>query len=145
MLGLTLSAAKASFFDREKVKNAIDADTRKVLSKFGAYVRQRAKTSIRKRRGISRPGMPPHSHVGLLRKLILFAFDEGRRSVVIGPVLLRPGSQVPSLLEYGGETTIFHAKSKRRRKARYRARPYMRPAFEAELKNLPDIWKRSIR
>ncbi len=143
MIAMTFQAAKQGFFDRAKVKNAVDADTRRVLSKFGAFVRQRAKTSIRKRKGTSPPGSPPHSHTGLLRKFILFAYDADRKSVVIGPTLLREGSQAPRLLEHGGTTVIAHRGPKRR--ARYRPRPYMRPAFQAEQVRLPGLWKNSIR
>jgi hypothetical protein len=60
---MTFQAAKGSFFDRAKVKNAVDAGTRRVLSRFGAFVRTRARTSIRKRKGTSPPGGPPHAHV----------------------------------------------------------------------------------
>lgn len=144
MLGLSLKAAKSSFFDRERVIKAADAGTRQVLSKFGAYVRQRARHSIRKRKGVSPIGGPPHSHVGLLRKFILFAWDSGSKSVVIGPTLLRPTSDAPSLLEYGG-TRRTRDRTGRPVSQRYRARPYMGPAFEAEKSRLPDLWKNSIR
>jgi hypothetical protein len=50
----TFQAAKQGFFDRAKVKNAVDAGTRRVLSRFGAFVRTRARTSIRKRKGTHR-------------------------------------------------------------------------------------------
>ena len=92
MLGMTFQAAKGGFFNRDKVMRSVDAGTRKVLSKFGAFVRQRARTSIRKRKGTSPPGSPPYSHVGLLRKFILFAYDPQRKSVVIGPTLIRAES-----------------------------------------------------
>jgi len=143
MFDMKLETAKRGFFDRERVKRSVDAATRRVLSKFGAFVRQRAKTSIRKRKGISPPMHPPYSHVGLLRQFIFFAYDEERKSVVIGPTLLRSGSEVPRLLEYGGETTIKkHGKALL---ARYRPRPYMRPAFEEEESNLTALWRNSVR
>ncbi|MCL4743749.1 MAG: hypothetical protein KJZ54_16250, partial [Phycisphaerales bacterium] len=66
---------KQMFFDRPKVRRAVDAARRKVLSKAGAFIRQTARTSIRKRKGSSKPGNPPHSHVGLLRRFILFGYD----------------------------------------------------------------------
>ena len=59
MIRMTFQAAKQGFFDRAKVKNAADAGTRRVLSRFGAFVRTRAKTSIRKKKGTSPPGSPP--------------------------------------------------------------------------------------
>jgi hypothetical protein len=143
MIGMTFQAAKGGFFDREKVKRSVDSGTRRVLSRFGAFVRQRARTSIRKRKGTSPPGSPPYSHVGLLRKFILFAYDPQRKSVVIGPTLTKAGSQAPRLLEYGGEVVIEDRGKKRL--ARYRPRPYMRPAFEAEKSQLPALWRNSIR
>lgn len=68
MINLTFKEAKAGFFDRARVMEAVDKATKKVLSRFGAYVRTRAKTSIRKGRGrTSEPGRPPYSHVGTSR------------------------------------------------------------------------------
>ena len=143
MLGFDLKTAKGMFFDRAAVLAKVDGATRRVLSKFGAFVRQRAKSSIRKRRAISEPGQPPSSHVGLLKRLIFFAFDPNRKSVVIGPTLLRPGSKAPKLLEHGGDTTFDTAKGKQ--PARYRPRPFMGPAFAAEEPRLPDLWKNSVK
>ena len=142
MLKLTLKEAKANFFDRTKVQRAVDVAERKVLSRFGAFVRQRARHSIRKRRKVSKPGKPPHSHVGLLRNGILFAYDSHRKSVVIGPVLLRLGSPVPALLEYGG----YGRRSKNRsgKSAYWRARPYMRPAMAKELRRMPGLFRNSL-
>jgi hypothetical protein len=140
---MTFQAAKQGFFDRAKVKNAVDAGTRKVLSRFGAFVRQRARTSIKKRKGTSPPGSPPYSHTGLLRKFILFAFDPQSKSVVIGPTMIREGSQAPRLLEHGGDTILETRRGRKR--ARYRPRPFMGPAFEAEKPQLPALWQNSIR
>ena len=143
MIALTFSAIKQGFFDRDKVKRSADAGTRKVLSRFGAFVRQRAKTSIKKRKGTSPPGGPPFSHTGLLRKFILFGYDPARKSVVIGPTLIREGSVAPRLLEHGGDTTLETRKGSRR--AYYRRRPFMGPAFAAEQDKLPALWQNSVR
>lgn len=143
MIGMTFQAAKGGFFDRDKVMRSVDAGTRKVLSKFGAFVRQRAKTSIRKRKGTSPPGQPPHSHVGLLRRFILFAYDPQRKSVVIGPTLTKEGSPAPRLLEHGGDAVIEDRGKARH--ARYRPRPFMQPAFAAEQPRLPVLWRDSVR
>jgi hypothetical protein len=142
MIGIKID--KSMFFDRAKVATAVDKGVRKVLSKFGAFVRTTAKHSIRKRKTISQPGQPPSSHVGLLRKLIYFGYDANRRSVVIGPTPLRGQAEAPPLLEYGGRTRIKNRKGKVV-SANYRARPFMGPAFEAEQKKLPSIWASSIK
>ena len=53
MIGMKLKAAKGLFFDRGAVLRATTAAERRVLSRFGAFVRQRARTSIRQRKGIA--------------------------------------------------------------------------------------------
>lgn len=99
------------FFDRKLVQDKVDAARIRNLSKIGAFVRTRARRSIRKRKGASKPGNPPHSHVGLLREGILFAYDNDSGGVVVGPRKLNQVSvvngqfrsgTVPEILEYGG-------------------------------------------
>ncbi len=124
-------------------QGAVDAGTRRVLSRFGAFVRTRARTSIRKKKGTSPPGSPPHSHVGLLRKFILFAYDPQRKSVVIGPTLTKESSPAPRLLEHGGDAVIEDRGKARH--VRYRRRPFMQPALEAEKPKLSALWRDSVR
>jgi hypothetical protein len=85
----------------------------------------------------SRPGEPPRSPTGLYRDTILFAYDQGTHSTVVGPVALngRQGRDVPHTLEEGGRTeyrgnTIFIA-----------ARPHMRPALAKETSKLPQLFE----
>ena len=141
MIGMV---TKEMFFDRLKVTRAVDSGVRKVLSKFGAFVRTGARHSIRKRKAVSQPGQPPSSHVGLLRRLIYFGYDANRRSVVIGPTPLRGTAEAPPLLEYGGRTRLKSRKGKVV-SATYRARPFMGPAFEREKAKLPALWAGSVK
>jgi len=136
---------KQLFFDSPKVVRAVDRTTRRVLSKFGAFVRRTARSSIRKRKRISEPGSPPSSHSGLLKKFIFFGYDPQKRSVVIGPERLtqRGRGEAPHLLEYGGTGSV-QRKGKRRR-AKVRARPFMGPAFEKEEPKLAAMWRDSIK
>ena len=131
------------FFDAPAVRRAVDAAKRRELSRAGAFIRQRAKTSIRQRKGISRPGDPPHSHAGDLRRLIFFAWDRVSDSVVVGPLPFKAG-EAPSLLEFGGRAVRADRRGKRRR-VRYRKRPFMGPALEAELPQLPARFRNSVR
>lgn len=145
MIGMV---TKQMFFDRSKVRKRTDAETRRVLSRFGAYVRTTAKHSIRKRKRISDPGEPPSSHTGLLRRFIFFGYDRDRRSVVIGPMRLNQKvGDAPAALEYGGTSTVVEGLRGRRRKRRIRisARPYMGPAFEQEKPKLPAMWRDSVK
>jgi len=133
------------FFDRKAVTGKVDKTTRKVLSRFGAFVRRTARGSIRKRKKPSPPGTPPSSHVGLLKKFIFFGYEPQKRSVVIGPVRLTQNNrgEAPRLLEYGGLGKVIQFGLPRI--ANIRARPFMGPAFEKELPQVPAMWKNSIR
>jgi hypothetical protein len=139
-----LTAIKSAFFDSARVKKELDSGTRKALSRIGAFVRRRAKSSIRKRKAISEPGRPPSSHAGHLRNLIYFAYDPKAKSVVVGPVPFKgkPATTglVPGILERGG-TTTRKLSSGQGRTLRYRARPYMAPALEAERPHFTDAFK----
>jgi len=136
---------KQMFFDSKAVRSAVDRTTRRVLSRFGAFVRRTARSSIRKRKRTSRPGQPPSSHTGLLRRFIFFGYEPAKRSVVIGPARLsRQGrGEAPHLLEYGGSTKVEH-RGKRRR-TEVRPRPFMQPAFDKEQPKLAAMWRDSVR
>lgn len=152
---MNFKSALSGFFDRKKVFNAVDKATRRVLSRFGAFVRQTAKSSIRRRKSISKPGSPPTSWTGLLKKFLFFSFDRSKRSVVIGPARLNKSSNdAPELLEHGGRAKRLtrqgrdrngRNRNKRSRSVRYHARPYMGPAFQKEQKQLPKLWRNSVR
>ena len=132
------------FFDSPKVMAAVDAGTRKVLSRFGAFVRRTARQGIRRRRRSSLPGTAPTNQTGLLKSFIFFSYDPAARSVVIGPERL--GSKdgtVPRLLEHGGRTTI--RRGGKRIRVRIAPRPYMGPAMQKELPALPAMWRSSVR
>ena len=133
------------FFDKKAVRDKVDAGTRRVLSKFGAFVRRTARSSIRKRKKTSQPGSPPSSHIGLLKTFTFFGYGPAKRSVVIGPVRLsqKGRGEAPSLLEYGGTTKVEHRGNRKR--AKVRPRPFMGPAFEKEQPKLPAMWRDSVR
>ena len=139
------------------------------LSKAGAFIRQRAKTSIRKRKQTAKPGSPPSSHRGTLRDLILFQYDENTESVVIGPQLFGSHTTptVPNLLEFGGEVngagkTIYVTNEVGRDangkfvsggkkkieisgKLKFHQFPFMQPALDAEMDNFPGLFEGVVR
>ena len=133
---------KSAFFDRAAVQAAMDVATLKTLSRFGAFVRRRAQTSMRRTGAVSQPGSPPSSHAGQLRDLLYFAWDGSSRSVVIGPTPFKD-VVAPKLLEEGG-TIIDRLRGRSVRKV-YRTRPFMKPAFDAELAKMPQGFKDSAR
>ncbi len=145
MIGMDI---KRIFFDRKAVTGAADRTSRRVLSKFGAFVRRTARSSIRKRKRASSPGEPPSSRTGLLKRFIFFGYDRTKQSVVIGPQKLNQKiGDAPEALEYGGISTVVEGLkgNKRKRKVKIAARPYMGPAFEKERPQLPAMWRDSVK
>jgi hypothetical protein len=144
---------KNFFFDRAAVTDRLPPAERQALAKVGAFVRRRAKSSLKYGKRSSPPGRPPTVHktsgfnrkkaakgvttrqpASPLRELLYFAYDRDRRSVVIGPALFRGkagGGVVPAVLEYGGGDVSPH--------------PYMRPALAAESPNAAPTFKDLIR
>ena len=151
------SVKTTQFFDRPHVLKKLDAFERLWLGRIGAFTRRTARSSIRRRKAVSKPGSPPTSRTGILKNSILFGLASGGKSVVIGPSAnFFKGSRNAgaSALEHGGriETPKYKRvttggrwvtiNGKRRtiggkvtRKkvgftvANYRARPYMGPAL----------------
>lgn len=158
MPGFRIKETQGKFFTAANVINTVDRTTRKALSNFGAFVRQRAKSSIRRRKAVSAPGNPPNSHTGLIGKFLYFAWDESQRSVVIGPALIRTSYAEPGSLgelERGGSTVVIESGfktrngrrvvEKKKRTINIKARPFMQPAFDKELPNLPKFWAKARR
>ncbi|MGI4815796.1 MAG: hypothetical protein ACRYGG_21010 [Janthinobacterium lividum] len=138
---MAVDIAFSQFFDRAAVQAKVKDGTRSALSKAGAFVRTRAKTSIRKRKASSEPGSPPSSHTGLLRDRIFFGYDSARESVVVGPQLLNGnrGLPVPELLEQGGDV------KRGKVQMHYAAHPFMRPALEAERDHFVEVFGNCIK
>ena len=94
----------------------------------------------------SRPGEPPRTNVGLIKKLLFFSWDPSTESVVIGPERHGEGT-APWVLERGGIGKVRAYKAGRRvfRRVKVAPRPFMRPALRKELPRLPRRWRNSIR
>jgi hypothetical protein len=138
---------KALFFDRPVVQRAVNKAKRATLSKAGAFIRTTARHSLRRRKGAAAPGQPPHSHVGLLKRFLLFAYEPASESVVIGPAKLNKSTEAPRVLEHGGRTLVERRRRGKvvRRRVTIEARPFMGPALEKERPKLPKRWAGSVR
>ena len=136
----TTGDVRKTFFDTKAVKDKVAPAVRRALSRFGAFVRTRSRSSIKRKPfgKVAPPGKPPYAHGDDLKR-ILFGYDEARKSVVIGPVLFGAQSGAPRRLEEGGATT------RGGKPVRVRPRPYMGPAFSAELTKLGGQLKALIK
>jgi hypothetical protein len=156
-----------AFFDKPAVMAKMDAARRRALSKAGAFVRRDARASIRKSKGISKPGSPPRSHEGSLKKFLLFSYDAATESVVVGPAKLSNGTGAPEILEFGGtrmlkkDVVMRVGKPGRDSRGRfvnsprvtvkagttirYAARPFMGPALEKNRTKIPEAFLNSVK
>ena len=120
------------FFDRDRVKNLLDVETRLVFQRFGRETMYDAKKSMPWRKGPSAPGQPPHAHkyrnrIRLTNNIkrgpfsVHYSFDPQRRGVIIGPEKF-PNEIgdlfIPATLEHGGRTTTSNRAVNPRRKYR---------------------------
>lgn len=112
------SSMKEYFFDRQKVLEKIGKRNARILSRAGAFIRRRARTSLKRRKRSSPPGTPPSVHstdpVATLKN-IQFALGPNGYSVFIGPVKLNQfntswidlrGTTVPAIHEFGDRVII---------------------------------------
>ena len=163
---LTIGQFKSQFFDRA-VTDSIDRGAKKALSRFGAFVWKRDKSSLRYRKKSSTPGKPPSVHrstgftrvrknrktgtetkqpASPLRELTLFAFDPLQRSVVIGAALFAKAKagagKAPKVIEEGGAAPFVSGG--KIKAGHYAARPHLGPAFRAELPKASALFKNMI-
>lgn len=74
-------------------------------------IRERTKNRVADRmfeikfKPASAPGTPPHTHMGVLRRDIVFAYDPTTESIVIGS-FMRGGAWLASLHEFGGTMSM---------------------------------------
>lgn len=155
MFDLGVAQFKDSFFDSESVLREATLVERRTLSRFGAFTRQRIRSSLKYAKGKSTPGKPPHVHKGggftrekkdkagnvsrqavsPLRELVFFAYDAAAHSTVVGPAKFgSKGGSVPGLLERGGPGTFKDPETGQMKRGIWAPRPYVAPAAEAELK-----------
>lgn len=144
-----------SFFDTEKVKRQMDRKTHRALSKFGAFVWRRVRSSLKYRKSASAPGSPPSVHkntnfsrvkkskkgvetkqvVSPFRELRQFAWDENTRSVVVGPVIFKRSNMIPKLHAFGGSVQT------RQGRKTYPPRPTESLALKAELPKFTGLFR----
>jgi hypothetical protein len=163
------ASMKRYFLDRQEVARQIGRANQRALIRAAAFIRRRARSSLRRRRRPSQPGQPPSVHstnnVATLKN-IQFAYDPQSQALVIGPVALTGGQSnfgpqlagqtVPQVMEFGATVKMREARVGRSwrnrprrvrsgqpirvRRVKYQPRPFMGPAFQAEAGNVPSAW-----
>lgn len=133
----------------ERVLTPLSEATEANLMKFGAYVRRRARQSLKYGGAVSKPGQPPKARRvnrrnykqphSPLREFILFDVDKENMQVVIGPKMLSGRTNAAGKLEKGGTVRTHDGKM-----VTIQPRPFMAPAFEAELMQAPALWAGAI-
>lgn len=134
--------SKWGAYSRRKVRRTLRKARQKTLAEMTSQERQRyrIRQEYAKRQGLpkpkrplapSKPGEPPRMRVGLIKKLMFFAYDPGNRSVVVGPAIIDNPTGAPETLEYGGFVETPNGRF------RIEARPYMNPVFDEMVPQLP--------
>jgi len=155
------------FFDSPKVLRAVDRATRRVLMRAGASVRLTARNKLRPARRLkedemtdeqlkikriaefnnrtfmplkaSDPGEPPRVRpASPLKRLLFFAYDFVKKTVVVGPAKFDAKTQNElDVLEYGGYSKNLNKYVD--------ARPFMVPSLTERQKEIANMWRNSIR
>ena len=130
-----VATIKKQFFRPDLVVKYLDRKTYRVLNRFGGTTRKIAQRSMRvKPEGVyqkSGSGKPPFAHGKQnLRKLLFYAFEAGKKTVVVGPVKFErtKSTGVPRIMEFGGSVAAkVRGRSVRKK---YKGNPFMKPAFD---------------
>lgn len=139
----------------ELVRKAAQA-REKTIKRGAAILRGIMRRLIRRKKGPSPPGTPPHTHAssGGIKNLIFFEWDPLTKTAIVGPALSSGSSgnpsPVPEVLNEGGRTRVRLTRSLRRKLGRenviahVRPRPFTTPALEQFEKSYPDLFKGAI-
>jgi hypothetical protein len=84
------------------LKKSADDGTFESIGKAAGAIRKTASRSIRRSKKPSRPGSPPNTQTGLLRRAIRFDLGPDKKDVAIGPVNAYART-IWDLLEFGGK------------------------------------------
>jgi phage gpG-like protein len=91
-------------FDKRKLKKKAETATFTSIREAGGAIRKTASRSIRKRKKASKPGSPPNTQTGMLRRVIRYEVTSNKTEVIIGPVNEIAG-RLWNLHEFGGVAT----------------------------------------
>lgn len=89
----------------------------------------------------SAAGSPPIAHENEGLRRIYYSWDASTRATVVGPVQFSrkiSGKTIPEIHEFGANVMLNG------QPARYPKRPFMRPALEKHIPDLPGLWRDAL-
>ena len=96
-----ISISVRTQFDKTKLKKKAETASFRSLGHAGGAIRKTARFSIRRRKTASKPGSPPHTQTGMLKRVIRYEVASNKTEVAIGPVNEIAG-RLWNLHEFGG-------------------------------------------
>lgn len=116
---------------RRKKLSEMSKDERRRFHSRAEYARLHGRPTPKRPYMPSAPGEPPRTRVGLIKKMVLYAYDPDNKSVVVGPAALPGGTGAPANLEYGATIDTTNGR------VRIAPRPYMQPQLEVFAPQMP--------
>jgi len=126
--------------DTQLFNERLGVAERRGLKRVGFATREKAVALLANGPGESRPGQPPKSHTGALKRFLRYAVEG--KSMVVGPQLLaRKGQNAAQALEKGGRSQNANGKFQTVAK-----RPFMVPSARAvATQGLPTFFEDSFK
>lgn len=118
-------------------------EQRAAYQRAAAIAKRKGQPKPKRPRQSSKPGQPPRSHLGMLRRFLFFGYDREANSVVVGPARLNGvtgGPRALEALEEGGTSRTPQGQT-----INIAARPFMGPALAKERPKLPQMWANSVK
>lgn len=143
---------KRSKFNRKEMERDIGKENALAMNKMAAFVRRRARSSLRRRKKSAPAGSPPSvhsSHSVATLKNIQYAYDPQSHSTVVGVMPFESKSLewnsagTGAALQESGGRAVFRRRRKSKRPVRastFAPHPFIGPAGEAEANKFPSLW-----
>lgn len=124
---------------KQQPLSAMTSEERKNFRTATRIAKQEGRPAPKRKLLASKPGEAPRDVTGTLKRGIEFAAELERDNVVVGPASAATvGPEAPNILEYGGTTRLTGGPDEGE-SVRVAPRPFMHPAFQSSLDDLPEL------
>jgi len=125
---------------RMKKVGEMSTDERETYERRVVAAKRAGRPKPKRPKASSKPGEPPRSQVGTLRRFLFYGYDSRSEAVVVGPAKTTADDQdAPSTLEFGGTAEVGG------RRQRIAPRPYMGPALTQVEPQFAALWRNSVK